>query len=131
VLNPSFFSFPTGTVGRQCFVESGFVRSTKSPLRCFQSSTSPYAYVVRGFSSVAASTQLGVYVYMRNTAAVSNTAFTVNVFGVEGLYTSYVSSASIGSQTFSSSNAPSTIYTVPRYYLPYLSKTHSDYYFTL
>lgn len=133
VLNPTYFAFPSGPVGRTCRVQVGFVRSASSSqvLRCFQSATSPYAYIIRGFSAVAAGVQLGVYVYMKNVAAGTNVPFTVNVYGVSGLYTSFVSSASIGSNTFISTSSSNSVYTFPRYYSTYESSLYSNYYYEI
>ena len=73
--------------------------------------------MIRGFASVTAGTQLGVYVYMKSIAAGTNLAFTVNIYGVGGLYTSFVSSAAIGTQTFSSTSAPNGLATWNRYFV--------------
>lgn len=131
VLNPTYFAFPSGFVGRQCHVQAGFVKSSSynQVLRCFQSATSPYAYIIRGFSAVTAGTQLSLYVYMKNIAAGTSISFTVNVYGVGGLYSSFVSSASIGSNTFTSTSLSSNVYTFNRYYVTYQSSLYSTYYY--
>lgn len=131
VLNPTYFAFPSGPVGRACHVQAGFVRSGSysQVLRCFQSATSPYAYIIRGFSAVSAGVQLGVYVYMKNIAAGSSISFTVNVYGVSGLYTSFVSSAAMGTNTFTSTSMSSSVYTFQRYYTTYQSSLYTSYYY--
>jgi hypothetical protein len=134
VLNPSYFSFPSGSVGRSCNVEIGFARSSNNQqvLRCYQSSTSPYAYIIKGFTNIMSGVQMGVYVYMNSVAAGTNVPFTVNIYGVSGLYSSFITSANIlTNNIFTSTYMSLNVYTLKRYFVDYQSSPYTSYYYEI
>jgi hypothetical protein len=95
-----------------CRLGSGFVKSSNylMTLRCIRAKN---GYIITGFNTIAASTTLNAYFYVKSLGTVTASAISIDIFGIYRDNSTRIALSNISTITHINGSYSSTLYRIP------------------